>query len=576
MAFSFVGIDTATGKMNPAAEAASHAIATEATRGIRHQARAGRFISFPSYWWASYYQENPNLDYWAQTLRRPDRVGFVIVNPNSGPSDATNPDWEIQSRIARHSGATVLGYVSTNYADAGPARAVGSRSHAVILDEIDRYVRWYRVEGVFLDEVSNGWNDAQANDHFWYQELTAKIRAAYGAEFVLVGNCGVNCRAEYLPLFDTVVTYENTAAGYLQASQDQLEPQHFAGQPRSKFWHMVHDVESPDQAQEILARAAELTVSHLYLTDDSNDHKPDAGEMWGNPYDVPPAAWLLEEQLRWAETQGDPNFYGNKDLNVAVDRGKVAAHSRATLEAVLTEADIAQNGPIILEDQVEVPADYILNFGSSIVDSGTANTGTKVLVLPWQNNNSSTGKPVHAYSRRGFAAKAGTKYRMHVNVRSTGGIGTDAAMNFIMAKPNGTNNPAYVGITARVKLSTLAVGTDWSSVMFEWTAPESVDYVVGVQAIFLTSDLQVDGPLRVRDASNLSDMSPAVAAARLQADQDSAAARDAWSKILPVGSVTAPTGGDQIVETVSIDRATYQALQAAGKLQPNVLYLVTA
>lgn len=265
-----------------------------ADRGTRAEA-ARRHVSYPSYWWASWF-EGAEKDLWGVTLADPATVGFVIVNPNSGPGDAESVDWQTQAEIARGAGATVLGYVSTDYANAGIARD-GSRTHEAIIADIAKYRAWYGVDGIFLDEVSNGWGDAQKNDHTWYAELTAAIREAHPG-IVLVGNAGTNTRPEYLPLFDVLVTFEKSAAEYLAATDAQLTPNEYRGQPASKFWHMVHDVTSPAQATAVLERAAKSNVGHLYVTDDTNAHEPPA--MWGNPYDRPPAAWLLAKQRAWA------------------------------------------------------------------------------------------------------------------------------------------------------------------------------------------------------------------------------------------------------------------------------------
>lgn len=269
-------------------------LAALADRGTRAEA-ARRHVSYPSYWWASWY-EGTEKDLWGVTLADPATVGFVIVNPSSGPGESESVDWQTQAEIARGAGATVLGYVSTDYANAGIARD-GSRTHEAIIADIAKYRAWYGVDGIFLDEVSNGWGDAQQNDHTWYAELTAAIREA-NPGIVLVGNAGTSTRPEYLPLFEVLVTFEKSAAEYLAATDAQLTPNEYRGQPASKFWHMVHDVTSPAQATAVLERASKANVGHLYVTDDTNAHEPPA--MWGNPYDRPPAAWLLAKQRAWA------------------------------------------------------------------------------------------------------------------------------------------------------------------------------------------------------------------------------------------------------------------------------------
>lgn len=279
-------------------------VAAKVDRSTRTDA-ARRRVSYPSYWWASYYQPRES-DTWADTLSDPSTVGFVIVNPNSGPGETASSDWQVQMDVARASGATVLGYVSSDYANAAIARD-GSRTPENIIAEIQSYVEWYGIDGVFLDEVSNGWSEEQADDHVWYGDLVRSLRGQF-PELILVGNAGTNTRRDYAEMFDVLVTFEGTAERYLTTEKTNLLPSDYQGIASTKFWHMVHDVESREQATAVLSLASEVGAGHIYLTDDSNTHEPPA--MWGNPYDVPPASWLLGLQRDWARYQSssDPEL----------------------------------------------------------------------------------------------------------------------------------------------------------------------------------------------------------------------------------------------------------------------------
>lgn len=256
----------------------------------------GRKISAPSYWPHSYWQQDAANDLWAKALADPAPLGVFIVNPSSGPGAEKSQDWVIQAGIIQGS-ATAVGYVSTDYANAAIARD-GSRTVEKILEEIQQHVDWYGVGGVFLDEVSNGWNEQQSDDIEFYRELMEGIRKAHGKDFVTVANCGTIPREEYLPLFDIIVTFEQHIDKYLAAKEEELHPAAFRRYSGEKFWHMVHDITSEEQARTAFARANKLGVRHVYLTDGSNDHEPPA--MWGNPYGVPPADWLWEMHKKWA------------------------------------------------------------------------------------------------------------------------------------------------------------------------------------------------------------------------------------------------------------------------------------
>ena len=71
---------------------------------------------------------------------------IAIVNPNSGPGTFRNPPYVEALRYCHRQGQQVIGYVSTDYA---------TRPLAATLSDIAKYYRWYRVDGIFLDEMSN-------------------------------------------------------------------------------------------------------------------------------------------------------------------------------------------------------------------------------------------------------------------------------------------------------------------------------------------------------------------------------------------------------------------------------------
>ena len=80
---------------------------------------------------------------WTSMNSAAGRVLLVaIMNPNSGPGAAQNPDYVAAVNAMRASGGKVIGYVSTSYA---------TRGTNAVLTDIDRYFSWYAVDGIFLD-----------------------------------------------------------------------------------------------------------------------------------------------------------------------------------------------------------------------------------------------------------------------------------------------------------------------------------------------------------------------------------------------------------------------------------------
>ena len=106
-----------------------------------------------------------------------------------------------------------------------------------------------------------------------------------------------------------------------------------------------------------------------------------------------------------------------------------------------------------------------------------------------------------------------------------------------------------------------------------WTANlTDPNIVFGVQGGNLDNDILVDkiAVLDTTGATPVTDQQ--ITDARNTWLSASTAARAAWTNIMPVGALT--TGGG--VTTQTITRADYDARRAAGTLDPNVLYMVTA
>jgi hypothetical protein len=67
---------------------------------------------------------------------------IAIMNPNSGPGASQDPNYIAAVNNLRHTGAQVIGYVSTAYA---------TRLLAQVEADIDSYLSWYTLDGIFLD-----------------------------------------------------------------------------------------------------------------------------------------------------------------------------------------------------------------------------------------------------------------------------------------------------------------------------------------------------------------------------------------------------------------------------------------
>lgn len=175
--------------------------------------------------------------------RAPPRL--LVVNPDSGPGTAPVPAVQLAVAAAHKAGTRVLGYVHTGY---------GARDPKAVTADIERYRRWYRLDGIFFDEASHA-----AADLGYYRALAASARAAGPALVVL--NPGVVPAPGYFRLADVVVTFEGPASAYPAALA--RTPPWLARVAVRQIAQLVYSA-SPAQARDITKMAPH--AAYVYVT----------------------------------------------------------------------------------------------------------------------------------------------------------------------------------------------------------------------------------------------------------------------------------------------------------------------
>lgn len=290
-----------------------------------------RYYSPVTYYWPDYYQDGKpgQFSKWAQTLKFRDNLGYVILNRNSGDWEALEVDFQKQGELALGAGAKkVLFYIKTQYGaainpDAEENRGVPNAAKFTkeyILEQLKRAKHWYGdlVQGVFLDEVINGW-DARKDRLPWYKDLIDTIRRENGLDFVIAINTGSNISQEVCNLdFDVCMMFEGTATKFLQEDPTSpILPDHMKAYPSTRWWAVVHSVTS-ENYQKVFDKADNLAISHLYVTDGFLVEDPQNGGQWhpvGNPYENPPGAEIRELIIPWLK--------GYLKLKLKVDNLKI-------------------------------------------------------------------------------------------------------------------------------------------------------------------------------------------------------------------------------------------------------------
>lgn len=290
-----------------------------------------RYYSPVTYYWPDYYQDGKpgQFSKWAQTLKFRDNLGYVILNRNSGDWEAQEVDFQKQGELALGAGAKrVLFYIKTQYGAAIHPDDEANRgipnaakfTKEYILEQLKRAKHWYGdlVQGVFLDEVINGW-DARKDRLPWYKDLIDTIRRENGLDFVIAINTGSNISQEVCDLdFDVCMMFEGTAAKFLEENPTSpILPDHMKAYPSTRWWAVVHSVTS-ENYQKVFDKADNLAISHLYVTDGFLVEDPQNGGQWhpvGNPYENPPGAEIRELIIPWLK--------GYLKLKLKVDNLKI-------------------------------------------------------------------------------------------------------------------------------------------------------------------------------------------------------------------------------------------------------------
>lgn len=275
-----------------------------------------RYYSIVSYTWPDYYHDqdtNPaTVSKWNRFLSFGNALGIGILNRNSGNWDAFDNDFKVQGEIAKNKGVKrLVFYVKTQY---GAASGVDFDGRANIPDK-DKYTKEYIMgqiekfktqygslaEGVFLDEVINGWGES-AKRAAWYKDLIESIKFRWGTDFFVVCNCGANIAPELLKWkTDVFMTYEGTADNYLNEKPDTpVHTADMAKEPGIRFWHVIHGC-TPDNYRQVFAKAAKLGIGHVYVTDGRLDESGPGGQWQpvGNPYDNPPSPQFEQLIIPW-------------------------------------------------------------------------------------------------------------------------------------------------------------------------------------------------------------------------------------------------------------------------------------
>ena len=180
---------------------------------------------------------------------------IAIVNPSNGPGGSKDSNYAAGIQKLQSAGVTVLGYVYTGY---------GSRSSTTIKADISAWNSWYKVNGIFFDEMSN-----TGGKETYYKSLSDYAKSLSSA--YTVGNPGADTASSYIGTMDNIIIYENSGLPSLSS----LGGWH-SNYDKKNFSIIPYAVGSLDRTY---VSSASSKVGYIYIT---NDNLP-------NPWDSVPS-----------------------------------------------------------------------------------------------------------------------------------------------------------------------------------------------------------------------------------------------------------------------------------------------
>lgn len=233
---------------------------------------------------------------WASLTGGADGLGLIVANPDSGPGSTVDAGWAAVAAQAHAAGTTVLGYVDTGYFGySSPARTTrtGETTAEAWTAQVEADVdTWYElygdsVDGIFFDDsLAVCGTDADAGLYTsLYSAVSAYVHDAH-AGALTAANAGTQVQACFADAADVIVTFEGSAADYLDTTGAGAVADWQLDADPGTVWNIVYDV-APADLTAVMARARTVNAGWVYATPDTLP----------NPYDTAPTGDYWTDEL---------------------------------------------------------------------------------------------------------------------------------------------------------------------------------------------------------------------------------------------------------------------------------------
>lgn len=188
---------------------------------------------------------------WRRLIAAASRVPLVVIaNPNSGPGEDRDPEYDAIFTEASRRGVTLVGYVSTDF---------GKRPQANIKGDIETWIRLYpQIRGFFFDQQPRESRHASL-----YAELRDVVRQKMRDPLVIT-NPGIPCDEAYLAkgVSDVICVFVN----YQGFERFEL-PATFTPHGGTSFAAMPYNIPDAEAMRRLVRESVLKRFTYIYISD---------------------------------------------------------------------------------------------------------------------------------------------------------------------------------------------------------------------------------------------------------------------------------------------------------------------
>ena len=232
------------------------------------EARTQR-LAIPAY----FYPTKDHQVYWEQLRDASKHIGFIVATGLMLETDMPDPNYQEEIRKTRAAGVRVLAYVSCI------KQPEGAVPQEEVKRQIDHAYAWYKVDGIFFDMEKLPY-PVPCDKRVDYYKALSRYAKTKDRKAITVINHGQILPECYASAADILLNAEMDYAGYKQWKPAGWEARY----PARKFWHVVHEVDTIEQMQEVAALSKARNAGYVFVTS-GKDMDKDGGAYGSLPPD---------------------------------------------------------------------------------------------------------------------------------------------------------------------------------------------------------------------------------------------------------------------------------------------------